>query len=275
MDRRIKNIDTWRKHLPQKPRRMPGAYYSQSRAKRYKRVVTIIWTILILFLLQSIFQAKIFKVDKIKLINNKDLTVEELSATLAEPLSQSRFLIFKNDNYFLLKTKPLEELLVNTYNLDEAQIAKKFPDTLKITVKEKASYFMWQKNGALYLLDAKGFLNRQIEAPDSKYLLLEDRREWQATSDEIFSREEVDKINQIYLKWPELIADRLILSKIAINNDWTLDLYTNSGFYIKMDAKEDIVPQIEALARVLKAGTISGGDINYIDVRFGDKVYFK
>lgn len=272
---RIKNIDTWRKHLPQRPRRMSGAYYRQSRAKRYKKVVVSIWIILALFLLQSIFQAKIFKVDKIKLINNKDITLEELTSTLAETLDKSRWLIFKNDNYFLLQTKPIEDLLVSTYNLDEAQVDKKFPDTLKITVKEKASYFIWQKNGTLYLLDAYGFLNRQIEAPDPKYLLLEDRREWQPTSDEIFSRAEVDKINQIYLKWPELVADRLILDKIAINNDWTLDLYTKSGFYVKMDAKEDMIAQIEALARVLKAGTIAGGDINYVDVRFGDKVYFK
>ncbi len=272
---RIKNIDTWRKHLPQRPRRMPGAYYRQSRAKRYKKVIISIWLILFLFLVQSIFQARIFKVDKIRLINNKDLTQEEVSSALTDSLAKTRWLIFKNDNYFLLKTKPLEELLVNDYNLDEAKVDKKFPDTLKITVKEKASYFMWQKNNTLYLLDAKGFLNRQIEAPDPKYLLLEDRREWQPSSDEIFSREEVDKINQIYLKWPELIADRLILNKIVINNDWTLDLYTNLGFYVKMDAKEDMVVQIENLARVLKAGTISGGDINYIDVRFGDKVYFK
>jgi len=274
MARQIKTIRSWQKHLPKRPHKVRRSYYSDQKKSNSKIIVRIIWAIFIILAMQSIFQANYFKVDKITVKDNQDLSAEEIILSLEEPLNANRFFIFKNNNYFLLKTKPLEAFLVDKYNLDSAKVDKKFPDQLAIWLKEKISYFIWQKDGALYLLDAKGGLNRQIEASDEKYLILDDKRAYRPSEDQIFTNDEVNIINNIYLGWNDKINSKFKLKRVLINDTWDLELYTDIGFYVKLDINEDINTQLDNLKKVLDEN-ITGLDINYIDVRFGDKVYFK
>ena len=48
----------------------------------------------------------------------------------------------------------------------------------------------------------------------------------------------------------------------------------NLDYNIIFNKEKDIKEQLNNLNKVL-AENIIGGDINYIDLRFGDKVYFK
>lgn len=270
----IKTKKTWKRHLPGKPIRIQRGYYSEQKTSSRKKVVRIIWIIFIILLIQSIFQAPYFRVNNITLVGNNDLTYDEVSEALDKPLNSNKFLFFKNNNYFLLNTDPLAKLLIEKFNLDQAQVDKKFPNRLLVTVKEKISYFIWSKDGSLYLLDAKGALNRQINALDEKYLVLEDKRDYRPNGDQIFTADEVNAINQLYLGWNETIDPNIKLDKIVIYNDWSIEMYTKMGFYVKVDKDEDIQSQLDHLNQVLTEN-IAGVDIDYIDVRFGDKVYFK
>jgi len=176
----------------------------------------------------------------------------------------------------LLKTEPMEEILLANYNLDEVRVTKKFPDTLDVSVKEKISHFIWQKDDALYLLDAKGSLNRQIRALDDKYLIIQDFRARRPEGEIVFNSEEMNIINKLYLAWQDMIADKAKLVKIRLDDNWgLLELHTDIGFYVKVDANEDLKEQVNNLNQVLTAGNITGVDVDYIDIRFGDKVYFK
>jgi len=274
MPGRIKTTKSWRRHLPQRPVRVQRSYYSEHKTSRNKLVIRIIWIILAVLLVQSIFQIKYLRIDKLELLNNKDLSLEEVQEALNQPLTASKFLIFKNNNYFLLNPAPLSQLLLEKFNLDEAQVVKRFPDRLIVTVKEKISHFIWVKDDSLYLLDAQGALNRQIGALDDKYLILQDFRSYRPSGEQIFTPAETAIINQIYLGWHDLLDDSPKLVKIVINDDWDLQLYTDIGFYVKIDPQEDIGEQLNHLKTVLDEN-ITGLDIDYIDVRFGDKVYFK
>ncbi len=105
-------------------------------------------------------------------------------------------------------------------------------------------------------------------------MLLDDRRDGRPEGEQIFSEEEINVINQIYLNWIDLIASKAKLEKITIYNDWNIDLNTQTGFYVKIDREQDIHQQLNNLRAVLEEN-ITGVDIDYIDIRFGDKVYFK
>jgi len=270
----IRTNKSWQRHMPQRPRRNRRSYYSEPKSSSKKIIIYIIYIIITILLIQSIFQINYFKIDTVELNGQNDLSVDELQEFLDNKLSTKKFLFFENNNYFLVPVDSLQEQLKQEYNLEDAVIEKSWPDSLKITVKEKSSHFIWQKDDSLYLLDAQGLLNRQISVLDHKYLVLDDKRDHRPSGDKIFTDEEIDIINQIYLNWMDLVASKAKLTKITIYNNWDLDLNTEIGFYVKIDKDQDIKEQLTNLRRVLEEN-ITGVDIDYIDVRFGDKVYFK
>jgi len=273
---RIKTKTTWQRHLPQKPRRVYRGYYQAQKKKSNKKIIRIIWLIVFVFLLQSIWQAPFLRIDNINIHNNKDITTQEVKESIQNELTATRWLIFKNNNYFLFDSRPMYDILMVEYNLDDVIITKKFPNIIDITVQEKVSHFIWQKDDTLYLLDTDGALNRQIRDLDDKYLILRDLRTSVPNGDAKFSPDEISSIHQIYLKWFELVGAKAKLVQIDIDDDWhLLELRTEVGYYVKLDATEDITEQLDNLNKILFAGNITGVDIDYIDIRFGDKVFFK
>ncbi|MBT4849675.1 FtsQ-type POTRA domain-containing protein [Candidatus Parcubacteria bacterium] len=274
MESRIKTSKTWKRHLPQKPRRVQRGFYSEQKNSSQKKVLKIILGIFIILIIQSIFQIKYLQVDKIVLQNNQDLTFEDINGAIDSSLTANKLLVFKKNNFFLLDTDELKNILLENFNLDDVTVVKKYPDILEITVTEKISQFIWQKDDSIYLLDNKGVLNRQIRGVDQKYLILKDFRTQRPVGDQIFSNNEIETINQIYLLWDEMIGDSPKLANININDTWDLELHTEIGFYVKVDINEDISQQLSVLKEIISEN-ITGIDIDYIDVRFGDKVYFK
>lgn len=270
----IKTTKSWQRHLPQKPRKVKRGYYGNKKSIQQKTIIRIVFIILALLLVQSIWQVKYLKIDNIKLSGHNDISIEEVQEFVLDKLTVSKFLFFEASNYFLIPIDDLNDELIATYNLEEVNIQKKWPHSLEITVKEKSSHFIWQKDDSIYLLDATGLLNRQISILDDKYLVLDDQREQRPAGDQIFNSEEINIINQIYLNWMDMIASKSKLEKITIYNDWSIELNTQIGFYVKIDKDQDIHEQLSNLKTVLEEN-ITGVDIDYIDIRFGDKVYFK
>lgn len=274
---RIRTKKSWLNHMPKRPHRLEKSYYSHYENKDHQKIVRIILALLVIFLLQGILQAKYFKLNNFIITGNKDLATDEIQTLVNNELNSKRWLVFKNSNYFLVKTEKLATSLLTKYNLETVKVKKKFPHSLEINIQEKISNFIWQRNDALYLLDAKGFLNRQIEALDEKYLVIEDQRSQVPTGDQVFNEQEIKVINGLFLDWNRLIGVKPALKKIVLtDNDSLIQLYTEPGFYVKVNPKEDIVKQLTSLKQVLMSQNIvNGGDIDYIDARFENRVYFQ
>jgi cell division septal protein FtsQ len=272
---RIQSKKSWQKHIPGRAQRAPRDYYSGKKNKNKFRLKQIIFIILILLLVQSVFQVKIFRLNEVELINNEDLDLASIQELIDQHLEQRRYLLFKNSNYFLFDEEVLTNDLIEQYNLDQAKVSKKFPHTIKIDVQEKISQFIWQKDDTLYLLSSKGALNRQISEIDQKYLILQDFRDIRPTGQQILSANELEIINNIYLNWQKVFVGEPILQKIILTDDLsTIEAQVRIGYRVKIDADKDIVEQLNNLKKVL-AGNVIGIDIDYIDLRFGDRVFFK
>jgi cell division septal protein FtsQ len=272
---RIQSKKSWQKHIPGRAQRAPRDYYSGKNKKNKIRLKQIIFFILILLLVQSIFQVKVFRLNDVELINNEDLELASVQELIDEHLDQRRYLIFKNNNYFLFDETALSEDLMTEYNLDQANIVKKFPHTIQIDVQEKISQFIWQKDDTLYLLSSKGALNRQIAEKDEKYLILQDFRDIRPSGEQILSENELSIINNIYLNWQSTFTGEPILQTIILSDDLsTVEAQVRIGYKVKIDANKYIIEQLNNLKKVL-AGNVIGLDIDYIDLRFGDRVFFK
>lgn len=272
----INSRKTWRQHLPSKPYKITRNYYTQKNTDKKILIKKIILSILIILLVQSIFQWPFLRIEKFTLANNQDIQLADIQEVIDQQLARNRYLFFKNSNYFLFDKNKFAEELMKSLNLDSVTLNKKFPDRLEIVVGEKISQFILKKDDALYLLSAKGVLNRQINALDEKYLILYDFRSQALNNEHMLADFELTSINQFYDEWKTSFPNGPYLKQIYLTDsfDTLIEAKTDFGYRIKLDPSKDISEQLNNLKKVL-AGNIIGTDLDYIDLRFGERVFFK
>lgn len=273
----IKTNKPWQKHSSYTPHKVYGSYYDEQVKKRKQKIIRIIYAIIFVLLLQSIFQAPFLSLKKIELKGNSFYQEEEVKKYISDKLAERRGLLFQNNNFFLFNSDKLRDQLITQYNLNDATVRKIFPQKIKVEFIEKISQFIWQKNGAYYLLDAKGQFNGQINELNDQYIILEDSRSYQPQNNEnIFRPDEIELIQVIIELWEAKLASTAQIKAIAIGDDWSsFDIKTNLSYVIKINPQNEPVKQLENYRQVLLAGNVVGTDINYIDLRYGDKAYFK
>lgn len=277
---RVKTERKWQRHLPGRTQKLVRNYYQQQSTNKTNRLKQIIFVIFLVLVLQSIFQIKLFRLTKIEINNNQELQVDEVKNFVQAQLDRGRLIMFKNNNYFLVKINRLEKDLMTNFNLDGAEVTKSFPHSIKIKLQEKISQFIWQRDDTLYLVSAKGALNRQIEALSEnteKYLILQDFRATKPSTEQILNDNELNLINKIADAWASAFSDNNKLTRIYLNDDLSqLNVQVKVGYVIKLDATKDINEQLNNLKKVLAENIITDpNSVEYIDLRFGDRIFFK
>lgn len=274
---RVKTERKWQRHLPGRTQKLVRNYYQQQSTNKTNRLKQIIFVIFLVLVLQSIFQIKLFRITQIEISDNQELQADEVKNFVQSQLDRSRLLMFKNNNYFLVKINRLTKDLMTNFNLDGAQVTKSFPHTIKIKLQEKISQFIWQRDDTLYLVSAKGVLNRQIEALDEKYLILQDFRAIKPSGEQILNDNELNLINKIGDAWAANFSDDKSLTRMYLSDDLSqLNVQVKAGYVIKLDATKDINEQLNNLKKVLAENIITDpNSVEYIDLRFGDRIFFK
>lgn len=274
---RVKTERKWQRHLPGRTQKLVRNYYQQQSTNKTNRLKQIIFVIFLVLVLQSIFQIKLFRITQIEISDNQELQADEVKNFVQSQLDRSRLLMFKNNNYFLVKINRLTKDLMTNFNLDGAQVTKSFPHTIKIKLQEKISQFIWQRDDTLYLVSAKGVLNRQIEALDEKYLILQDFRAIKPSGEQILNDNELNLINKIGDSWAANFSDDKSLTRMYLSDDLSqLNVQVKAGYVIKLDATKDINEQLNNLKKVLAENIITDpNSVEYIDLRFGDRIFFK
>lgn len=277
---RVKTERKWQRHLPGRTQKLVRNYYQQQSTNKTNRLKQIIFVIFLVLVLQSIFQIKLFRLTQIEISDNQELASEEVKNFVQSQLDRSRLVMFKNNNYFLVKINRLQKDLMTNFNLDGVESTKSFPHTIKIKLQEKISQFIWQRDDTLYLVSARGALNRQIEALSEntkKYLVLQDFRAQKPSTDQILNDNELNLINKIADAWASAFSDNNSLTKIYLSDDLSqLNVQVKVGYVIKLDATKDINEQLSNLKKVLAENIITDpNSVEYIDLRFGDRIFFK
>ena len=105
-------------------------------------------------------------------------------------------------------------------------------------------------------------------------LILIDFRAQEANKEQIFNDLELNYINTMYLLWQEVIADKIKIKKMYIEDKKDFKIEINLGYNIIFNKEKDIKEQLNNFNKILLENII-GTEIDYIDLRFGNKVYFK
>jgi hypothetical protein len=246
------------------------------------------WLIVLAFAgatLYVIFFSQFLAITEINIQGAKKIDPASVKTEINSSLS-GKYLGFlpKNNIIFAGKSR-IRKILSSRFKLiDGVEIKKGFPGNLAVFITEKEPLLVLRTGGQDYIIDDKGFVWRKpdfgLDLPDEdKLAVLED------TS----SRQSIGKSDSLGLDFVNFVLEskKKIKTSLDIETDRLMTtpsiaagdivLKSNEGWKIYINQDVGVEKEIEMLKLVLdnKIGKEKTADLEYIDLRTNNKVYYK
>ncbi|MBU4370023.1 hypothetical protein KKG58_04690 [Patescibacteria group bacterium] len=277
-------------------------YFAKKRLFRLKIYLSIILILLISGLIvyflffsnySEIKDIKISKIIDYQLISEQELT------EIINPLISKRGLLFSQKNILIFKTAALREIMTNDSRINVFDIEKDWPSTLIIKIAESkpvALLVSFANNKNCYL-NAKGQVI-YISHNDEYFATFIQRRKNIPFATLNEAKNEIlpifyDKteVNLTDLAYVELLKNVLslincdILSQNEIKTDlvnilekggvFEVEIITQEKWRILINSEADFAQQINNLSFILKQEIQDRNNLEYIDLKFGERIFYK
>ncbi|NUM25399.1 MAG: FtsQ-type POTRA domain-containing protein [Candidatus Buchananbacteria bacterium] len=266
----------------------------QTALKKKKRLVFV--GVLLAVVLSAYFfdTLKYFKITSVTVKGVEFINDQEIKNLIADQLDERRWLLFHQSNIFFFNKKQAEERIQQTYLLNDFKIKKKYFNQIEVDLQRNNSGVIWANANNQYYLDLEGRATKLIDPQSlvmntesgsnvirsgvnaSQYPLIKDLSNREVNVGEsILSPETVAFILELTSRL-RTEAD-FEIAHYEINRPAAQDitLVTQEGWLVKFSLQNSVTSQINSLAIVLKQRANDRSKLDYIDLRFGEKVFWK
>jgi len=249
----------------------------------------------ILFILAVISRNNFFEIKTINVQGNKFISQNEIMQIVLTQSEKSRFIIFSQKNLIFFNKASLKRNLSHKYYFDELNISKQYWNTINISVTEKPTTLIYITNQEKYYLDGNGnVINKyepgvndtvvenngvQIVRPLSEISglpVVVNRNNTPAEiGNQILNKENVSFILNVDNRIKDSADFKIKQYQIDDNNTNDLMVMTDQGWEIRFSLKDQYSSQIKLLFLILNDKVKDRSTLHYIDLRFGDKIFYQ
>lgn len=272
------------------------------------KVKLIIFLILIVTWVGLMIYIPFFKITNIEISGLQNVKKSELTSYINTTFLKNNILFPKN-NYFLVNVGKMNQELLNDFPIREVNIIKIFPNRISLEVKEKISSLIYSNESQYYLMDNNGSLIKYLtDVKDDEFYVITLSTSTTSTTNiaptTTIYIPNYEKIKKEYGTYPILYDKRKKEIKLKTNNlipityidnivqfneefkKWErgdvkyytienigsgVNVITSNTWDIKINPENDIQTQLDNLKIILKENKVQ----LYIDVRYGDRVFWK
>lgn len=284
------------------------------RKRQQKKTGTLRSKISLIFLILTgfawfwfIFYIPYFTIKNLDFTGTEKSLAEKINIALKGELDSREYFILNKSNYFIFDEVNFKQKLEEMFMLSELEITKKFPNTATIKAKEKTTSLLLlakDKDGIYdaYFVDFNGMIinalkdTERLYVPDLNAPMTSSTPKIKISDDimsqmplvelknanialnariNVFNKTQVSTIMEIYenLNKEGITPDVIALEDLE---DTKITVQTKDGFLIYMTSEDTAQNQIDNLKIVLKEKIgDSRANLQYIDLRFGDRVVYK
>ena len=238
--------------------------------------------ILILVILSGVFYlvsfSNFFQVKRTEISGNQRVPSENLENILKEEIEQE-ILFLSSKSIFLVNFNKIRERLLTEFpQIAKVDLKRNFPDKILVQIKERkpmAIFCQPQPEENCVLIDEEGIIIEQVSIKDlPKLAKIMGNIDSPRLGEKVIEKNYLASILEIQR---ELTLNQKIEIKKFIPLEGKLTVYTLENWQIFFDPWGDILDQILNLTILLKEKIPPENrrNLEYIDLRFGDRVYFK
>ncbi len=225
-------------------------------------------------------------IENISVINTNRTDKSVITAHAGELLSGKKYSYIHNANYFFLDEEKIKKYLLSDQRIKDISIKKKFPHSIEISVTEYSLMSVWCVGDAMdncYLLE-DGCVTRTVNLDDAliqanSYYIISDKGHDQLSMNQcVMSQEDLDRI--VFLGQEFMYALNVGINKpyvIEARGSREVRFVTDESWQIVASVKQSPQETIE-MARLFITKTqfpTSRADLEYIDLRFAEKIFYK
>ncbi|MBU4204579.1 FtsQ-type POTRA domain-containing protein [Patescibacteria group bacterium] len=220
---------------------------------------------------------KPLQINKIIISGNEKVQIKEIETLIAGNIKQ-RLWFATSQNILLVSTARINKSITERYPvIDSLKVQKKLPNTLVINIEERKPFAVFYYNEEYFLIDEKGVVFEKTSANVGGFFIVRQTGEIKEVilGTEIVKKEVMEKIAKIKRGLEE--RSQIDIKEVDIASGERLNVKTSEGWDAYFNLTTDIDLQIEKLNLLLEneLPKENRAGLQYIDLRFKDRVYYK
>lgn len=233
-------------------------------------------TILFLLLLGVIYLIVFSPLFKIATVELNTIKYQD-RATIERAVANYKDGFFLNHNLVTINNSGLKKKIIAIPGIRSVEINKKYPNTLSVTVAERAPAFVWQVLDHKYLVDESGMIWSDYEDKFRDSPVVIDTKN---LSTEVGKKPVPAEFSRFIL---ELSNDFKVMTGFSIAKMEVIDttselkVYSSSSWYAYFDTTRTAKNELTNLIRILDEVKKNSKQkkLEYIDLRIDNKIFYK
>ncbi len=241
----------------------------------------ILYTILLLitvflFLIYSFFFNSFLSINNI-IVEGSERNIQDKIENIVSENSQKLFFSFPINSIFAISPSVIKkEIKSEIIKIEEVSLKRIFPNTIKVVVQERDSVAIWCKvdRRMCYNIDKKGVVYEEVQLKGDEVVFFKSSAEDTALGENIISKDEIKVMFDISLTMKN---NDEIISFFNFTNRSVLEVFMFNGWKVYFLLDNSFERQLENIDIIFKQEVKNDQrkDLDYIDMRYGDRIYYK
>jgi len=243
-----------------------------------KKLIVIEVIIVLLCAIYFFLFSGYYSINEIHITGLERLSTDSMKNEVWHKLRDKTFIFNPSTNLLFLKEDKLYKHLDENYSFDSIIITKEYPKKISIDLKERTSAFIWCEENRYYYTDSKGFIINEIGPLeiDKNFPLIVNESKKCAIDNKIQLEEEY--VAYVFDLFDRLRNNKEIeIDRFLIDQDIdTVKMILTKGPKIYFNIQKDVDEQIKKVL-IIKNEKLKNNFYTkeYIDLRYGEKIYYR
>lgn len=280
------NRQNRRKIFDYHKKKLENPFYSRKKKINYfsglkTKITTLVILLLLIALSWFIFASSFWKIKEVSINGLDRMSNDEILKLVTEQIRARNWLLIPQNNLLFFNQKSFLAGIQERYRFQDIQIIKKWPNKLLVEVKEKTLACIWNEADKYYYADTEGYILSEVsplELTGKSHPLISNESNLKVDNSKILvDTSYIASAVDLFKKLAAKTALEINIEKFIVDKDVnTIKILTNEGVRISFNTQDDLDRQIEKLLLIKKEKLKEDfKNKKYIDLRFGDKVYFQ